>query len=402
MPKKKPPEHVNLERWMVSYADFMTLLFAVFVVLYAFAMAKQSEAQSMAKSVAEAFNESLVSAAGGVLLIPGSLEERITDEAKKAQEQASSAEPMARSEESGGTIMNFTSAGSPDSDSPNSSGGNNGEDEGQTGQSKADVSTASGDLIVSETKTRSKGSPHTDKPDGGSDSGAGGFTPGGEQNKNQDGGKNIDNVTSDGEGEYGTPFDAIRRSVTESLADTGLEKEVQIEEDQHWLTLNLNSSLLFAESSASVLNRARPVIARIAVALTPINNYVRIRGYTDNTFIPNGIFKDSWQLASQRAVNVLNELANDGIEPERMAAESYGEYHPFVSNETAVGRSLNRRVVIAISRYAMADRRKLQLVEDDDNNAVKGDGNEKAGEDRLNIERSDDDGIVLEFGNTNK
>ena len=33
--KPKPPEHENLERWLVSYADFITLLFATFVVLYA-------------------------------------------------------------------------------------------------------------------------------------------------------------------------------------------------------------------------------------------------------------------------------------------------------------------------------------------------------------------------------
>ena len=33
--KKKPPEHENLERWLVSYSDFITLLFATFVVLYA-------------------------------------------------------------------------------------------------------------------------------------------------------------------------------------------------------------------------------------------------------------------------------------------------------------------------------------------------------------------------------
>ena len=35
--KKKHEEHENLERWLVSYADFMTLLFATFVVLYALA-----------------------------------------------------------------------------------------------------------------------------------------------------------------------------------------------------------------------------------------------------------------------------------------------------------------------------------------------------------------------------
>ncbi len=33
--KKKPEEHENHERWLVSYADFITLLFAFFVVLYA-------------------------------------------------------------------------------------------------------------------------------------------------------------------------------------------------------------------------------------------------------------------------------------------------------------------------------------------------------------------------------
>jgi chemotaxis protein MotB len=33
--KRKPPEHVNHERWLVSYADFITLMFAFFVVLFA-------------------------------------------------------------------------------------------------------------------------------------------------------------------------------------------------------------------------------------------------------------------------------------------------------------------------------------------------------------------------------
>ena len=42
----KPPRkgHVNQDRWMVSYADFITLLFAFFVVLYAFAQKGKQQA----------------------------------------------------------------------------------------------------------------------------------------------------------------------------------------------------------------------------------------------------------------------------------------------------------------------------------------------------------------------
>ncbi|MCG7957067.1 MAG: flagellar motor protein MotD, partial [Candidatus Thiodiazotropha endolucinida] len=32
--RKRQQEHVNHERWIVSYADFVTLLFAFFVVMY--------------------------------------------------------------------------------------------------------------------------------------------------------------------------------------------------------------------------------------------------------------------------------------------------------------------------------------------------------------------------------
>ena len=44
--KHKHEEHENLERWLVSYGDFITLLFATFVVLYALA---QVDATDFAK-----------------------------------------------------------------------------------------------------------------------------------------------------------------------------------------------------------------------------------------------------------------------------------------------------------------------------------------------------------------
>ena len=54
--KQKHAEHVNHERWMVSWADFMTLLFALFTALYAISTADQSKANSLAESARAAFS----------------------------------------------------------------------------------------------------------------------------------------------------------------------------------------------------------------------------------------------------------------------------------------------------------------------------------------------------------
>src|SRR5215813_305940 len=55
--KKKHPEHANHERWLVSYADFITLLFAFFVVMFAASNSDQKKAGQIAQAVQAAFKE---------------------------------------------------------------------------------------------------------------------------------------------------------------------------------------------------------------------------------------------------------------------------------------------------------------------------------------------------------
>ena len=53
--KKKHEEHENHERWLVSYADFITLLFAFFVVMYAVSSVNEGKYKTLSDSLVHAF-----------------------------------------------------------------------------------------------------------------------------------------------------------------------------------------------------------------------------------------------------------------------------------------------------------------------------------------------------------
>jgi chemotaxis protein MotB len=55
--KNKGAEHVNHERWLVSYADFITLLFAFFVVLFSSSQVDKRKVGKVSKAMQEAFQQ---------------------------------------------------------------------------------------------------------------------------------------------------------------------------------------------------------------------------------------------------------------------------------------------------------------------------------------------------------
>lgn len=66
--KKQHEEHVNLERYLISYADFITLLFATFVVLYALSQVDISGFKALEESIKQAFDApSITQGSQGIL-----------------------------------------------------------------------------------------------------------------------------------------------------------------------------------------------------------------------------------------------------------------------------------------------------------------------------------------------
>ena len=68
MRRKKAPAHESHDRWLVSYADFITLLFAFFVVMFASTQADKSKAKAVSESVREALEHGQFSAAISTVL----------------------------------------------------------------------------------------------------------------------------------------------------------------------------------------------------------------------------------------------------------------------------------------------------------------------------------------------
>ena len=69
-----------------------------------------------------------------------------------------------------------------------------------------------------------------------------------------------------------------------------------------------------------------------------------LQGHTDST----GAEDYNMQLSEKRAYSVGNYLSTQNVNSARYAVEGFGESRPVASNDTAEGRSQNRRVEVAI------------------------------------------------------
>lgn len=246
----------HLDRWLVSYADYMTLIFALFVVLYSVAMVNKEQYRAVIDGMTQAFNQATPRSDG---LLEG--------QGKSLLNNPVSAAP---------SLLESTASPSPSL------------------------------------------APITGTP-----------------------------ISQDG-----TALATIALQLQEAmgaLVDAGV---VKLAQDENWITVELSSGLLFNSGSAFLGNNAAPVLDTLSGILKPVDNYVRVRGYTDNQQINNEIFRSNWALSGARAEAVLNALIVKGIVPQRLAYEAYGEFSPFADNNTEQGRLQNRKVVVAISRFA--------------------------------------------------
>ena len=160
-------------------------------------------------------------------------------------------------------------------------------------------------------------------------------------------------------GEPATPeseraFENIKEEFASTLQQLIEADVVKLRSNEHWFVIDIRSGMLFQSGSDQLTPAGQQLIQRIAEEYQNQPNALHIRGYTDNIPIRSRRFSSNWALSSARAVAVLELMQLTGVSPERMVPEGYGEHQPVASNDTAEGRAINRRVVIAMSKYPPA------------------------------------------------
>ncbi|MEM7389805.1 MAG: flagellar motor protein MotB [Pseudomonadota bacterium] len=257
----------HTERWLVSYADYMTIMFAFFVVMYAIAISKNEDFQILSDSLEQVFEKS------------------------------------ARQQQQVGTGVNGTGI-------------------------LTDRVSPENDILYGESIRKDEQGPEL-----------------------LDGQSETSNIEKK---HLGKPLDSLLTKLQSALIDEIRDGEASLELHQDWLIIELSSGMLFSSGSAVAQQRAKQVVGLVKDIIAPVDNYIRVRGYTDNEGIRNEMFRSNWELSVARATSVLVELESLGINPARMAIEGYGQYSPFASNDTEQGRAENRKVVVALSKYGLS------------------------------------------------
>ena len=249
-------EHENEERWLLTYSDMITLLMALFMVLFSIANVNKAKLESLSQSLSEAFSGKI---------LPGG----------KAIQQS-------------------------------------GADQKPQQPSPVPPIPAITPLVADASKAASQSSAVREQ----------------------------DN------------FIRIKQRLDHYARGHGLQSKVETVITQRGLVIRLlTDRVLFDSGQAELQPQAAPILNHVADLLRLASGHdVAVEGHTDSVPIHGSVYPTNWELSTARASRVVRFLIAHGASKMRMSATGYAALHPLTSNDSAAGRSRNRRVEIVVLR----------------------------------------------------
>lgn len=149
--------------------------------------------------------------------------------------------------------------------------------------------------------------------------------------------------------EAAAPLKDVQVELERVLAPEIERKVVDIKAHKEGLIVSLREMGFYESGSAVMRASSLDAIDRLAGVIGPRAEALRIEGHSDNVPIHNAHFDSNWELSSARATELVKLfLDRYHMEPARLSAAGFAEFHPVSENITAEGRARNRRVDIVI------------------------------------------------------
>ncbi|MCC6163514.1 MAG: OmpA family protein [Acidobacteria bacterium] len=146
------------------------------------------------------------------------------------------------------------------------------------------------------------------------------------------------------------PLVDTERQLADHLRTRLSSAAVDVAIDHRGVVVSLREAGSFSTGRADLSEQARRVLRDLVDALgTGAAMPLRVEGHTDDVPIRGGRFASNWELSTARATSVVAFLVQEAaMEPRRLSAAGYAEFHPRVQNLTDADRATNRRVDIVI------------------------------------------------------
>ena len=131
-------------------------------------------------------------------------------------------------------------------------------------------------------------------------------------------------------------------------------QQMHIEKLQNAIKVTVNGELLFPSGGWQMPAQAQQTIAKMAAILAPQQTTkINVNGYTDNTPIGPGLMRQGITsnliLSQKRADNVMQYMISQGVNPNLVSAQGFGDADPVAPNATPEGRAQNRRVELTLA-----------------------------------------------------
>lgn len=147
-------------------------------------------------------------------------------------------------------------------------------------------------------------------------------------------------------------LEKLKKQLDQYIKTAGLTTQLDTKLNQSQLLITISDNALFASGSADIKPDSKKLGQAISKMLKQYPGYeIIVAGHTDNQPISNSVFRNNWELSSQRALNFMEILlTSSSLDPTLISSTGYGEYRPVDSNKTSVGRAKNRRVEVSLMR----------------------------------------------------